>query len=233
MEFAIYVLITLLSALSIILGPAIALKWYPNEIAVANFVSFGLAVIIVLIGDRVANAQREKTVIKKLRGDFLKIPSVDIIRVFPDCDIALEYITARLPEARVVHNTKISQNLIESNSPNNASERFHRALKAALKSRNGIVIVDVISDVFSDYGKSMETFSQPVAGTYHCTRRTIDVPSFLNFTILDFGDEQKELIFGWATSPANWPNQKAFKVQDKRVIEYFLEYHGYLRRTLK
>lgn len=196
----------------------------PNK---AQFASFMVAILIIIIGDQLAsflNArgalnQFSNTVTNCLR----QIPHMNSIEEFSSSDNAMKYIASRIPDCRSILNTKISKDSIEPRQ--DVSVIYTKMLKKALK--NGLSYRDIISPGFENYSTELHQYSQECIGNYDYFIQNHVSSSFLNFIVMHFKDEniEPELIIGWATSPIMGTDQKAFKVRDKRIINYFTTYH--------
>ena len=192
----------------------------------AQLASALVSILIIVLGDRFAASQKQKQFHQNLISLTMRLPNVDLIKEFTDSNEALLYITNRLPEAMTVLNTKISRVPIEPRP--DIKRRYVAAIKKGL--RKDLVYKDVISSCFQPYSKDLAVYSEDHPGRYQYEILDVGAPCFLNFTILDYGDE-KDLVVGWAVSAKIGVEQRAYKIRDNRIIEYFTQYHTNLYFT--
>lgn len=199
----------------------------PNTIVIA---SLSLSIALLILTDRIAAGIREsfyhKNIAKLVKEQATQVPRYDVIREFMTSDEAMDYLCSRIAEAKVVVNTKISNHAV---SPlKTVGKRYEDALVKSLK--NGLIYKDLVSKGFKDYAEQMEKLAAGTKGKYEFRVATIDAPSFLNFIVLEFRSGEAELLIGWATSDSVGTEQRAFRILDDRVINYFKAYHSSLYR---
>ena len=210
-----------------------------NESFQIQAASFSIALLIILIGDRIAVLISRKEHIKnfdelmieehhKTTSEILKcfkgFPQYNLIVEFDTSDEAMEYATSKISKCKIVYNTKISKDSVPVRK--NVGNPYVEEIKKGIK--NGLVVHDIVSLGFEPQCKELAEYSEDYSGVYSYRIQKESSNSFLNFILLDFGND-KELIIGWATC-SFWGNeQKAFKIQDNRLISYFIEYHISLR----
>ncbi len=220
MDIFIYLVTTLLAIVGLFIGLSTNLFWITNDPIKVQFGSFAFALVSIILGDRLVSYQKDKALMKIIKESLEKMPIMDTIKQFSNCNEALEYISSRLHEATVVLNTRVSGHLDDAAKKRNGFyNKNDLALKSALK--GGLVFKDVVSEGFREFSSEIE---QHCGSKYKHVVLKSTTPSFLNFTILDF-DSEEELLFGWANSTYMGSEQKAYLVRDKRVIGYFKQYH--------
>ncbi|HEY6457804.1 MAG TPA: hypothetical protein VIY90_21220 [Steroidobacteraceae bacterium] len=193
-----------------------------------SFASFATSLLVLLLGDRIAAGTREsvlkRDLARTMRETLAGVPEINTIFEFPTSDDAMEYLCSRIPSSRVILNTKISAAGVEPRR--HIGERYSQILTKALES--GLVCKDVISPIFQPSSEFLRDISGKRAGSYQFKVMADQPPCFLNFIVLEYETGQEELLIGWATSAYMGTEQKAFKIQDNRVIDYFKSYHASL-----
>lgn len=224
MVLGIYIITIILSGLALFMSLSNNMFGLFNDPTHVQFASFAAAILIIFIGDRLASLLSKSNLLQNLSqmlSDKLnEVPQINVIKEFATSDDALKYIASRVQDSKVILNTKISKEAIPPRQ--DIGLLFTNAIKKALK--NGLVYRDIISPGFEEYSKELKQYSVKCNGNYEYRIQEGISSSFLNFIILDYGDEE-ELVFGWATSSFMGTEQKAFKLRDKRLITYFKDYH--------
>lgn len=222
-EIVTYVLTAILSLLSIIGGIRTDFIGLVEPGADAAVVSTAVAIVILLIGDRTAGWIKDK----RLRHDITvvvsnlarSLPSHYFIREFPSSDDAMGYLSRRLPLARAAFNTKICKDAIPPSR--DTGDRYTTAIGTALEA--GVFYKDIVSPGYMNYAKELRCYQGK--GQYHFRVLDSDVPSFLNFIVLEYDEEDEEAVIGWATSKTSWTDERAYLIKDRRLISYLREYH--------
>lgn len=215
-EIIIYLVTILISLIMMLVG--LFTNIYPVDEGVKPLVSLTVSIFVVFIGERLANYTREENSLKKFEK---KLPNhLTQITQFYSLDEALGYLTFNLQRAEVIYNTRIEK-LGEKNRKNRASETKYNEAIMNVISKHDVELNEVISLRFENSAKERLNLTNE-NGTYNVRLINIVPPSFLNFTILDYGNNIKELIIGWATCGLKSEiHQPTFKIDDDRVIEYF------------
>jgi hypothetical protein len=231
-EILLHLATVALSAAGLILGIRTDL-WgvVGNDPLHVGFASLGLAVLLLLIGERVAFGARlrdtERMIASEITGLLASISSGSRIVRFTTCDEALVALADRLSGTAVILNTRISRDGVQSGHV--AHTKYHRALEAALN--EGAKMVDIVTPAFEDEARRLQGFAQKPRGkgeyTYHLLRS--EVSCFLNFTVLEYPTGDPEVWIGWATSSAHGMEQPAFRIVSKDLVTYFRAYHAALR----
>lgn len=235
MVLIVYIITIILTGVALFVGLSSNMFGLFDNQTKIQFASFASSVLILLIGDRLATLLSNRNLIQdhaqiidnkiqdhalNIDNKFSEIPQINVIKEFATSDDALLYLANRIQDSKVIMNTKISKEVIQYRQ--DVGSLFNSAIKKALK--NGLIYRDLISPGFEDSSEKLKQYSDNCNGTYEYQIQDEITSSFLNFIILDYGDEE-ELVFGWATSVYMGMEQKAYKVRDKRVISYFKDYH--------
>ena len=224
MVLGIYIITIILSVLALFFSLSKNMFGLFDDPTHVQFASFAMALLIIFIGDRLASLLSGHTLLENIsqmiNDKFNKVPHINVIKEFSTSDDAMKYIASRVQDCKVILNTKISKEAIQPRR--DIGLLYMNAVKKALK--NGLVYRDIISPGFENYSEELKEYSVKCDGNYEYRLQESTSSSFLNFIILDFGDEE-ELVLGWATSFYMGPAQKAFKIKDKRIISYFKGYH--------
>ena len=222
-EIVAYALTAILSALSIIGGVSTDFFGLVEPGADAAVVSTGVAIVILLIGDRTAGWIRDKhfrdEVTAAVSNLARSLPSYYVIHEFASSDNAVQYICQRLPLARAAFNTKICRDAIPLSR--DAGDKYMIAVRSALDV--GVFYKDIVSPGYIDYAEELRHYQGK--GQYHFRVLDTNVPSFLNFIALEYDQEDEEVIIGWATSKTSWTDERAYLVRDRRLVSYIKMYH--------
>ncbi len=201
--------------------------------------SFSITFLVIFIGDRIAVLISRKDQIRNIRNlfilehsktvteiskCFMGLPQYNLIVQFDTSDMAMEYATSKISKCKTVYNTKISKDAIPVKAK--IGDSYVDEIKKGLK--NGLVVNDIVSLGFEAQCKELTEYAKEHPGVYSYRIQNESSSAFLNFILLDFGNN-KELIIGWATCSFWGTEQKAFKIRDERLISYFTEYHISLR----
>lgn len=239
MALVTYIITMVLSISVLIISLDQKMFGYFNEPFQIQAASFSIAFFVVLIGDRIAVLISRRENIKNfkdlLAGEQLKtnsiiskcfqgLPHYNLVVEFDTSDDAMQYATSKISKCKTVYNTKISKDAVNVNT--NIGNPFIEEIKNGIK--NGLVVHDIVSLGFEPQSRELAEYSEAYPGVYSFKVQKESSNSFLNFILLDYGND-KELIIGWATSAFWGTGQKAFKIRDQRLISYFVEYHISLR----
>lgn len=232
-ELLTYIIATLLALFCLIGGLTTDFFGLVQEGPGASVASAVTAISLFVIGDRIASVLRGKYFVRNIEKIVHSItqstPDLYCIIEFPSSDNAMVYLCSRLPFTKTVLNTKISKDAIPPRR--DIGDKYVVAIKAALN--DGIVYKDIVSTGFKGYAEDLSEYQSTVKGTYQFSLLDSNDPAFLNFIILEYKDNQEELIIGWATSPYVGTEQKAYMIRDRRIISYFKTYHAALYQQLQ
>lgn len=141
-------------------------------------------------------------------------------------DDAMREISARFHSARFVLNTRLfarDLNFVGNPGLRDWDSRLQDAI------RDGLVYREVVSrgSVETARGRA-EAVAEDASGSYSAARIDSDLPTFMNFSILEFPDSVKELWVGWVISPGFEYEQCVIRTTEARLIEMFERWHSAL-----
>lgn len=146
------------------------------------------------------------------------MPHIQPFRCIP-CEAAILEISAKLSRVKLVWNTRIVASAAPSGYPNTVGKTWTDAVISGLQ--HGLHFRDVISSAWVDYCTELRDNINVEGGSYDAKVVGIDIPSFMNFIILEYIDGSKELYFGWALSPLYGFDQNSFLTTEGRLIHFF------------
>lgn len=190
--------------------------------------ALGASLLILFIGGLWANVIFRHSVKNDITSTLENSLSLDKVTAFSGCDEALLYLIRKLPQAKVVRNTKISRGY-DLPTDRRTCQNYVKAIEKALK--NGAVFEDVVSARFLDERKPfLELAAKLTKGNYRVVPFESDVPCFLNFVILEYQNSvpKKEMLLGWAFRGGTALEDRAYKTCNPELIEYFTLYHANL-----
>ena len=215
-EIIIYLASALVAVILMLVG--LFTDLYPISDDLKPLTSLSVAIFAFIVGERVANYIREDNTIKSIRS---QIPDklTTIIRL-NSLDEALDYLTYNIKRAEVLYNTRIEKTNEKDRSPRKSEIAFSNALNELIVEKD-IELKEVFSPKFRQSAVERLKLTKNI-GTYDARLIDIVPPSFLNFTIIDYGNDTKDLIIGWATCGIKSEiHQPSFVIHDNRIVEYF------------
>jgi hypothetical protein len=189
--------------------------------------AFTLSIVVLIIGDRIASAQREAHAYEKI--DALvgrlesQIPELWQTRQFSTASEALFYLAAGLVDAVVVRSTRMAEDLILPHR--SSADVFERAMEKAIEV--GARWHDVFSGNFADLARERQSRYQHMTGSYKATIVDCRAPT-VNFTIVTRRDKTKEVVFGWVMSGKSQDEVPAFASSDLRIVKFYEDYFDHL-----
>lgn len=226
MSLIIYLISIALSGVALFLGLSNDMFGvFKNDPSKVQFASFAVALIIIVVGDRLATFHNAKVQRKKftdiVTGNFKQVPHLYVIEETGP-KRAMRYIAKQMSDCSSIVNTKISHDSFEPDF--NVRDIYNKELMKALK--NGLSYDEVISTGFVKCSLKLHEHSNKCNGKYRYRVQEQVPSSFLNFCVLHFKDENigPELLIGWATSNALSHKDKVYKIRDVRIVEYFTTY---------
>ncbi len=215
-EIIIYLSSILLSGIMLLVG--LFSKLYPVDATLNPLVSLVVSIFIIIIGERIANFQREEAKLEKFESKLP--PNLTGIEQFNNLDEALNYITSKIPKAEIIYNTRIEKMNEKQRAARDSEKKYREVIDMSI-SKKDVEFQEIVSDSFKN--NAIERFKLTAeSGTYNAKYIDIIPPSFLNFTILDYGNNSREILIGWATSGLKSElHQPTFMIKDNRVVDYF------------
>ena len=215
-EIIIYLATLLISVIMMLVG--LFTNLYPVEEALNPLVSLVVSIFVVIIGERIANFYREENKLRKFENKLP--PNLTGIEQFNNLDDALNYLSSKIPTAEIIYNTRIEKKNEKQRAVRDSENKYDNIIKKAILEKD-IELQEVVSTRFKR--SASERLKLTIeSGTYNVKYIDIIPPSFLNFTILDYGNNSREILIGWATSGLKSElHQPTFKIKDTRVVDYF------------
>jgi hypothetical protein len=96
--------------------------------------------------------------------------------------------------------------------------------------RKGLKFREVVTSQWATDADNLELLAQRAnpQHRYRYTKLDADVPPFLNFTIIQDRDGNREVFCGWIITPIKGFEQPCLRFRDPRVVDYFLAWHNEL-----
>jgi hypothetical protein len=67
----------------------------------------------------------------------------------------------------------------------------------------------------------IELLGKGCKGNYYAQLLATTLPSFINFSILEYDDNVKEVVFGWAITKGRRFEQKCFSTTEQSIVNFF------------
>lgn len=225
-DLLLYLLGLVIFAVTLIVGIRTDVWGTVQDPSTAVLASLALSLGAFLVLDRIAAAMRDvsnydrvASAIADLQGE---LPRAAGVFEFASSNDAMQELSSLIPNARLVLNTKVSKAAVMARS--DVGQEYERAIEKGL--RRGLTYRDVVSEGFVDYAESLTRYAEGKRGEYSYVVLREVAPVFLNFIVIEMPSGERQLIVGWATSAASGAEQKAFRLVDPRVIDYFVSYHA-------
>lgn len=213
----------LISFFIFILGFSLNFDFSPDaQVAAKIVVTTACSIYVLIVSERISAAIRERNSLKKLQSSIPQ--TLQTIYKFSDSNEALEYISSKLSDSRLVLNTRIEKDGERINAAKkilDARQRYDSQILKSLESE--IEFREVVTSSFVPPSKERQKQSNAAYGLYDVRLCETIPSSFLNFTILKY-DSERELVIGWATADYDI-NQPAYRITDDRIIDYFEGIH--------
>lgn len=215
-EIIIYLATILLSFVMMLVG--LFTNLYPIDETLNPLVSLVVSIFVIIVGERIANFYREEN--KLLKFESKLPPNLTGIEQFNNLDDALNYLSTKFSKAEIIYNTRIEKKNEQQRAVRDSEIKYGEVIKKAITKKD-VELQEVVSKRFkSSASERIKLTSEN--GTYNVKYIDIIPPSFLNFIILDYGNNSKEVLIGWATSGLKSElHQPTFKIKDERVVNYF------------
>ncbi|WP_417677570.1 hypothetical protein [Roseibium sp.] len=188
---------------------------------------FLLSLIAILIADKLSTTNMISEAAESAKIDFQSmLPKVSSLRRFENADDALTQIEQQLSRAKIAWNTRISPNLSPEKS--NKLVKFEESILKATKI--GLIYYDVVSENHMLYAKRLKENTEDNKGRY-IPSILPECPPTINFIAIKFNDDEYDLYFGWPVSNISGQERPVFLTRDRRIVEYFIEFHGILQHN--
>lgn len=191
---------------------------------------FALSIFTLLVGDRLASAQREHAsyarLDQKVSEIVQKLPDTYYLREIPFATDAMVYIADNLPRCKAVLNTRMAPEAIEAHGV--ARTMFGTAMKDSI--RHGTRWRDVLSAQFEEAGQACLADLADAKGSYKYFLVDCSAPT-INFIVMDYGAGHREVVFGWIMSRLHQDDRPAYLSADQRLVRFFESVHEHLIAT--
>lgn len=149
-----------------------------------------------------------------------RIPKLSALKVFSSSEDAIRYITSRLPLAKRFFNTRLPPKVVDEYPQSQAYEEYQSQIKECLL--EGLEIREILGTAFARHSEELSTLAQGNRSSY--TGQLIDQPThaFINFTVLEYSVDEREVIFGWAISQMPGFPDTCFATTERRMTDFFL-----------
>lgn len=152
-----------------------------------------------------------------------RIPTLGTLQVMTTEDAFVE-LAFVVRQSRRVWNTRVAPAKYTKRYDTPASVAYASAIVQAI--RAGTNFKDVVSASWLNTAKELEDAVAGGSGVYRLCPLEGEVPSFLNFTVLEGRDEQRVTYIGWTISHGRGFEQPCIKITEPRVADYFVEWHA-------
>jgi hypothetical protein len=225
----------LMSLFGLIFGSFDSL-WSGLNIPLENYtiLTVGLSIALILIGHILSTISLSEGHSVEIENKIKifestlnsSLSGVSGLRVCQTSDSALAYITARLPHAKKVWNTRVPAPGVGDYAGATAVA-YLRALRKAVDS--GVHFRDVVGLVFKDRATEIIDARSAKGADNYCyvLLPEPNVP-FFNFIVIEDVSGFREVIFGWIITPVRGFEQECFVSNNARLIDMFVALHDYM-----
>ncbi len=184
--------------------------------------TIGTSILILLIGHFINIVQMEADFISELsavKKYMEEIPNLNKLRILPNGDEGLKYLSEKIQIARFVRNTRIpvNQKVVYHTL---YGKKYYEATKKLLRNKNTIY-KDLITNGSSGLAKEFSDLSEKYNSKYNYKEISEKGKGFLNFIIIEDNFNITEVIFGWPVSETKGYGEKCFISQDNDLISLF------------
>lgn len=182
----------------------------------------GISILILLIGHFINTLQVEEKLhsdVNELKIHLNQLPNLNSLRILPNGDEGINYLSMRIKEARFIRNTRI---------PVGTSVLYNTtyARKYIIETKKILRNKDVIfKDVIVKENINLANEFIQISKNYHSKYQYKELENynkgFLNFMIIEDKFNISEVIFGWPTSETQGYREKCFISQDRDLISLF------------
>lgn len=214
-----YLITTLISALSIVLGLLAA-----EDTAIRMGLVVGAPVVLFLVADRIAFVIETKHEFRSLEH---AIRASQAIASLSDTDHAMQYILANVSRARHILNTRVAPRVFALPALRNAQAKLDRLLLQALRNKvhYDLIVSQCFADDASNLAEQVNSMVAPGLFRYAILEEP-QVSTFqMGFIILDYG-ESAEMILWLPLSTDLDLSRRVLLVRDELLVGAFKDYHG-------
>lgn len=184
--------------------------------------TIGISILILLIGHFINTLQMEEKIysdVNALKKHLDQLPNLNSLRVLPNGDQGINYLSMRISEARFIRNTRIPVGAsVEYNTT--FSKKYICQTKRMLKNKD-VFFKDIIVHNNDSLAKELFEISEKHGSKYQYKVLQKYGHGFLNFMIIEDKFNMSEVVFGWPTSETQGYTEKCFVSQDSDLISLF------------
>ena len=141
------------------------------------------------------------------------------MRILPNGDEGVNYLSMRIREARFIRNTRIPVGSFVTYNTTYA-KKYISETKKILKNKD-VIFKDIIVKENIEWAKELIKISEKSQSKYQYKELQTYGKGFLNFMIIEDKFNISEVIFGWPTSETQGYREKCFISQDSELISLF------------
>lgn len=191
--------------------------------------STALAVVLLVLGLAFAillqQSEFHATVLREQKQELSQaINSMPLMEVFTawSGEAAMAKLIGILPSMHSVMNTRVlSSEMAMATHPTQSP--WDESVREFV--RSGKTFREVISDGNIQFARNRLRAASGGDGVYEAVSIPNQLPSFLNFIVLERGDGAREVWFGWIVSRAAGFETSVFRTSEPRIVEMFVRWH--------
>jgi len=198
------------------------------------FINLGFLIAVYFqqsdFSDEITSQQTEMTerLLSAQATEFSQIlnalPSTEVFTYYPG-EKAMSSLTAILPNMHKALNTRMLT--IEANKTNHpALSPWDEAVRESV--RNGLTFREVLSAGNEPLALGRIDAADGGRGIYEASLLAYNLPSFLNFIILEGRDGSSEVWFGWIVSRTAGYEGTVVRTSEGRIVKLFEQWHSEL-----
>ncbi|GAA3638600.1 hypothetical protein GCM10022223_67050 [Kineosporia mesophila] len=147
-----------------------------------------------------------------------------------DSEESYDYLARNLPHAQRVWNTRLGDSWDTSRYGSASARHYRTALEVAIN--QGLQFREVISASWAkDAEKIVQATRKRPDHPYSFTVVRDSALPMLNFIVLHYPDNRKEVLAGWLDSRTSRPEQDSMLFRDPRIVGYFQTWWDEIHRT--
>lgn len=184
--------------------------------------TIGISIIILLIGHFINTLQVEEKLhsdVNELKMHMNQLPNLNSLRILPNGDEGINYLSMRIREARFIRNTRIPVGSFVTYNTTYAKKYIDETKK--LLENKDAVFKDIIVTKNTKLAQNLTNISKKHQSNYQFKILQTYSKGFLNFMIIEDKFNISEVIFGWPTSETQGYREKCFISQDRELISLF------------
>lgn len=143
---------------------------------------------------------------------------------------AYDYLVVNLPNAQSAWNTRLSGHGITPKYDSRSGKQYREYIEKAIA--GGLEFTEIVTEAWSEDARALEesVAKSNTTNYYSYSVLNSDIPPILNFIIIRYRDDRREVMSGWVNSRnRNW-EQPCLLFRDPRIVEYFTQWYMELER---